>query len=255
YAFANDQNAKMRQRMVSALARRLYAAAARHHSHLIFQNPDDRDDFAAAGCLDDASKVVFTAGSGVDVRAFAPTSLPNKPVFLMVARLLISKGVREYAQAAARLKQEHSDWEFRLVGWRDDGPDAVNAAEIEDWTAQGLDYRGPSDDVAPELALASIYVLPSYREGTPRSVLEAMACGRPVITTDAPGCRETVREGETGFLVPVRDVDALANRMRDLGADSDLGARMGVAGRAFAEERFDVAKVNAKLLQDLGLAL
>ncbi|EFL89122.1 glycosyltransferase family 4 protein [Ahrensia sp. R2A130] len=254
YAFAEDDAASVKQQAVGALARKLYAAAARHHSKLIFQNPDDMRDFERAGCLDNPAKVVFTAGSGVDVAKLLPSPFPQKPLFLMVARLLVAKGVREYAEAAAQVKRDHPDWEFRLVGWRDEGPDAVPAAEIKSWAVQGLDYRGPSNDVAGELAEASIYVLPSYREGTPRSVLEAMACGRPVITTNAPGCRETLRDGETGFLVPVRDVDTLANRMRDLGADSDLRARMGAAGRAFAEERFDVTKVNEKLLHDLGLA-
>src|SRR5690606_24295267 len=116
--------------------------------------------------------------------------------------LLGDKGIREYAEAAKQIKSRHPDAVFQLVGWIDENPDAITQVELETWISSGaIDYLGKLDDVRPAIQGCSVYVLPSYREGTPRTVLEAMAVGRPIITTDAPGCRETVVEGENGFLV------------------------------------------------------
>jgi glycosyltransferase involved in cell wall biosynthesis len=126
---------------------------------------------------------------------------------------------------------------------------------LAQWVSEGIiDYLGEQRDVRPFLAACSVYVLPSYREGTPRSVLEAMATGRPVITTDAPGCRQTVMEGKNGMLVPVRDAQALADAMMALAADTAKREAMGAASRSFAESLYDVRKVNAQMLSIMGLA-
>lgn len=252
-AFADTGTGGPRYRVIRAVARRLYRRAADRNWRVIFQNPDDRDDFIAAGCLADPSKARMVNGSGVDLDHYAPAPLPEEPVFLMVARILVAKGVREYARAAALVRKTHPEARFRLVGYFDGGPDAVDPAEMEDWQAGGLEFLGPSDDVRPDLAACRIYVLPSWREGTPRSVLEAMATGRAILTTDAPGCRETVEDGRNGYLVPVRDPEALAARMRELIDDPALTARMGAESLEIARAKYDVRKVNAELMRHLGL--
>jgi glycosyltransferase involved in cell wall biosynthesis len=173
---------------------------------------------------------------------------------LLIARLLGDKGIREYAQAAQRIRAIHQDVRFSLVGWIDENPDAITQAELDAWTVAGdLVYLGRLEDIRPAIAACSVYVLPSYREGTPRTVLEAMAMGRPIITTDAPGCRETVIDGDNGFLVPVRSVDALVEAMQRFVQDPGLAARMGQRSRQLAEEKYDVHKVNAVMLKEMGL--
>ncbi len=243
----------LKTRAMNRLVRWLYRRATDRNWRVVFQNRDDLADFEAAGCLGDPSKVRMMNGSGIDLAAYPPAPLPETPDFLMIARILGAKGVREYAAAALAVKQTHPEARFRLVGFFDKGPDAVAETEMDAWVAGGLDYLGPSDDVRPHLAAARVYVLPSYREGTPRSVLEAMATGRAVLTSDAPGCRETVVDGQNGFLVPVRDADALASRMRQMIDDPALVARMAAASLTIAREKYDVDKVNAALLHDLEL--
>ena len=132
-------------------------------------------------------------------------------------------------------------------------PDGIGEDELARWRANGIEYLGQLEDVRPAIARASVYVLPSYREGTPRSVLEAMSMGRPVITTDVPGCRETVAEGKNGYLVPPMDVESLKQRMAELARDEKLRAAMGKRSRQMVMEKYEVSKVNAALLQHLGL--
>jgi glycosyltransferase involved in cell wall biosynthesis len=184
---------------------------------------------------------------------YAAAELPGDARFLMIARLLGNKGVREYGDAAAQLLREGVQARFAIAGFFDEGRDSIRPEELATWQAAGLEYLGPLDDVRPALAEASVYVLPSYREGTPRTVLEAMAMGRAVITTDTPGCRETVRDGETGLLVPVRDVDAVAAAMRRLAGDAELRAAMGAAGYRLCRDKYAVERVNAAMLAHLGL--
>ncbi len=250
---ANGFIAGFRKGLVSGLAKSLYRHATGHNRYVVFQNPDDRQDFINAGCLSDAEKCQMTAGSGVDTHQYAEQSLPETPVFLMISRLLGNKGVREYAHAALLLKEEMPDARFLLAGYIDEGPDGVAPSEVQSWVDGGLDYLGPLDDVRPVLGECSIYVLPSYREGTPRSVLEAMSVGRPIITSDAPGCRETVVDGENGLLVPIQDPHALAEKMKHLAENPALRRSMGSRSREIAVEKYDSARVNRKLMQDLGL--
>lgn len=240
-------------RIIKKLVRLLYRMASDRNWRIFFQNPDDRSDFEAAGCLSDSSKVRMMRGSGVDLRHFSPSPMPETPSFLMISRILGAKGVREYARAAIRVKKIHPEAKFRLVGFFDKGPDAISESEVAQWVSEGIEYLGPTDDVRPHFASTRVYVLPSYREGTPRSVLEAMASGRAILTSDAPGCRETVIDGVNGYLVAVRNTDMLASRMCELIENPNLTEQMGAASLAMANEKFDVRKVNARLLSDLDL--
>jgi len=180
----------------------------------------------------------------------------NGPTFLLICRLIRDKGVVDYVDAARVLKQRYPEATFNLLGPFDGNNTSVlSRSEIDKWHREGIvNYCGETDDVRPFISASSVYVLPSYyREGTPRSALEAMAMGRPIITTDAPGCRETVIEGKNGFLVPVKDANALAKAMERFIVDPDLIAGMGEASRIYAIEKFDVDKVNAKIMKEMGL--
>ncbi len=253
YAFSGEAQGK--RALVRKIARRLYAIALRRASLAFFQNPDDRADFERWGLLPPGLPVLVVNGSGVDTAAFAPAPLPGTPMrFLLIARLLGDKGIREYAAAAARLRKNWPGAEFHLVGPLDPNPDGIGETEVRGWQEAGhLVWQGARDDVRPALADAHVYVLPSYREGTPRTVLEAMSMGRPVITTDAPGCRETVVDGVNGFLVPPRDVDALATAMERFLIEPDLIQRMGAKSRQHATEKYDIHKVNAVMIDAMGL--
>ncbi len=244
------------RRAVKALARGLYKVALRSATLVFFQNDDDRADFAAMGLLPSGTVVRVVAGSGIDLAQFPLQPLPHGPVrFLLIARLLGDKGILEYAQAAQSVRRDWPEVEFHLVGGTDPNPAGIPEAEVRTWHSAGdIHWHGAQADVRPFLARCHVFVLPSYREGTPRTVLEAMATGRAVITTDAPGCRQTVAEGDTGFLVPLRDAPALAGAMIRLLQDPVLIARMGVAGRARAEKHFDVRHVNREMLLAMGLA-
>ena len=251
YAFTDGVSGGFKRLLAGGVASILYRLALCRADQVLFQNPDDRDLFLSRGLVQDRGQVTVVDGSGVDLDHYAPAPLLDAPVFLMIGRLLGAKGVREYATAALRLKARHPQARFQLVGWRDLGPDAVAEAELQAWIKGGLEYLGPFADVRPALRAARFYILPSYREGTPRSVLEAMAMGRPVITTDAPGCRETVVDGETGLLVPPRDAVALETAMEQLLLDPNRAAAMRQAGLKRARARYDVNRVNAQVLETM----
>jgi glycosyltransferase involved in cell wall biosynthesis len=168
--------------------------------------------------------------------------------------LLREKGIVEFAQAAQRIKQRYPNTRFLLLGGLDTNPGALREHEVRSWADAGfLEWHGHVPDVRPYFAQTSVYVLPSYREGVPRSTQEAMAMARPVITTDAPGCRETVVQGVNGFLVPPRDVDALVAAMERFILQPELILSMGQASRKLAEERFDVHKINQRILEVIGI--
>jgi glycosyltransferase involved in cell wall biosynthesis len=252
--YALMDNRGLTQKLVQWPARLLYRLATNGNGVVIFQNPDDKQDFVDAGCLADPDKARMVNGSGVDLDHYAPCLLPERPVFLMASRLLGNKGVREYSGAALRILTRRIDARFLLAGYIDEGPDGIDPAELEAWVAAGIEYLGPLDDVRPVIGQASIFVLPSYREGTPRSVLEAMAMGRPIITTDVPGCRETVVDGVNGLLVPPRDSQQLARAMERLIDDPRLRSEMGSQSLELCRSKFDVEAVNARMLEHLALA-
>lgn len=254
YTFIGGQG--VARKLVSKLAHTLYKAALAKTQKVFFQNPDDEALFRQLGLLPRSTPSLVVNGSGVDVSQFAvvPFVEQSVPHFLLIARLLGDKGIREYVQAAKLVKQQYPEAQFDLVGGLDTNPTSISQAELDQWIAAGtINFLGRLSDVRPAIAECSVYVLPSYREGTPRTVLEAMAMGRAVITTDAPGCRETVVDGDNGFLVPVKDADALAQAMLRFIEQPELIAQMGQRSRSIAEEKYDVHKVNAQMLEGMGL--
>lgn len=252
FAFTGSGGSAVR-RVVRAAAARLYRVALRKSDVVLFQNPDDQALLRDLGILSPSVTTAVVDGSGVDIDHFAVVSLPTGASFLMIARLLNDKGIREYAEAARRLLSQHPDVPIGLVGYLDPSPDSLTQAELDRLIAAGIRFYGKLDDVRPAIAECSVYVLPSYREGTPRSVLEAMAMGRAIITTDAPGCRETVIDGVNGFLVPIRDVESLCRAMKRFVDEPLLALEFGTESRRLVEQRYDARKVSADILRHLEL--
>ncbi|MGC3895539.1 glycosyltransferase family 4 protein [Pseudomonas urmiensis] len=254
YAFQGGEKPVWSRQFLRGLVQRLYALALRGARKTFFQNPDDLALFHSLNLLASSSAAVVVNGSGVDLAKFVISEPPKSVSFLLIARLLGDKGVREYVEAAKLIRREYPDTIFNLVGWIDDNPDAIAQGELEDWICEGVvKFWGRLSDVRPAIESSSVYVLPSYREGTPRTVLEAMAMGRPIITTDAPGCRETVVDGVNGFLVEVKNVSMLADSMRHfINCPSDL-VKMGEASRTLAEQKYDVHAVNEIMVREMEL--
>ena len=255
YALA-DEVVGWRRRLLQGLVLSLYRLAMRHASAVFFQNPDDAALFLKRGLLPERVRSIVVNGSGVPLDAYTVAALPQTSTsFVLIARLLAEKGIREYVSAARLIRALHPEVVFHLVGGVDANPGAISAAEVQGWQDEGVVlWHGQLDDVRPALASAHVFVLPSfYREGTPRTVLEAMSMGRPIITTDMPGCRETVIEGESGFLVPPRSAEALAAAMLRFVSDPGLVVKMGMRSRQLAEEKYDVRKVNAVMISAMGL--
>ena len=245
------------RRLVSWLVRRLYWLGLAGVHIVFFQNPDDERLFRSLGLVGRrGQRILRVGGSGVDLSKYSPVPLPDGPVtFLLIGRIIRDKGVAEYVEAAKRVRLAHPEARFELLGPLDTNPTAISKEELDGWVASGaIEYLGRTPDVRPNLAAAHVCVLPSYGEGMPRSVLEAMAMARPVITTDVPGCRETVVPERNGYLVPVRDPGALAEAMiRLIEAPPGRLDAMGAEGRKLAEERFDVRVVNRTIVEAMGL--
>lgn len=239
------------RRVLRTFVSGIYRAAFRLNDCVFFQNPEDRDYLAGRTGLD-ARKTVVLDGTGVDLEYYTPHGAPAPATFLFAGRLLADKGLREFVAAARRLKTRHPESHFLVAGPQDDNPAAIPAVEIEEWVRRGdIEYLGEIADLRPYYARATALVLPSYREGMPRVVLEAMAMGRPVVATDVPGCRHAVSSGVSGLLVRPRDSAALAQAMEQLLLEPELAARMGRNARAQAVERFDIRKVNAVVLDTI----
>lgn len=214
---------------------------------VIFQNVEQRDEFLANGSLA-ASDAVLIRGSGVDTTAFTPAAprATHPLVVVMVARMLATKGVAEFVAAAEQLAREGLPARFVLVGEPDpDNPGSIPAAQLERWAASGVvEYWGRREDMPEVLRGADIVCLPSYYpEGVPKALIEAAAAGLPIVTTDIPGCRDIVRHGETGLLVPYKDVGALAGALRHLLVDAEFRARAGARGREHAVRHFSLEHV------------
>ncbi|MGA6878201.1 glycosyltransferase family 4 protein [Acinetobacter sp. AND/436] len=259
YAFQSVEYGSKRS-FFQKIVHGLYQQALSHSHKVFFQNPDDLKLFQDLKLLQPNLPTVVVNGSGVNVTDFNvlpfPVNAQNNPKlsFLLIARLLGDKGVREYAEAAKLIKLQYPEVEFHLVGWIDENPSAIRQQELDQWVASNiLKYWGKLTDVRPAIAESSVYVLPSYREGTPRTVLEAMAMGRAIITTDAPGCRETVIQGENGFLVEVKSVNSLMNAMQEFINNPALIEQMGQRSREIALNKYDVHQVNRHMMQEMGL--
>ena len=253
YTFGRETN---KQRLTNVAARFLYRVALRSNQAVFFQNADDQNLFLKLKLLRDEQQGVRINGSGVDLELFAESPTTQKlPVFLLTARLIKEKGIVEYTEAARLLKSRYPHASFRLLGRLETHPSAIKLEQVERWRSEGIiEYLGATRNVRPYLVDTSVFVLPSYyREGTPLTVLEAMAVGRPIITTDMPGCRDTVIPGENGFLVPIKDAPRLAEAMERFILDPDLIPKMGHRSREIAVDKFDVNRVNAKMMICMGL--
>lgn len=230
-----------------------YKLGLKKAPRVFFQNRDDLAVFTACGILPE-EKAVMLNGSGVNTEKFTPSLLPEQVSFLCISRLIRDKGVFEYLAAAREIHRRHPEIRCVLVGPYDTNPSALKPEELQPYIDDGsVIYVGEQADVVPWLRQCTAFVLPSYHEGTPKTVLEAMASGRPAITTDAPGCRETVTHGVNGYLVPVQDVAALVAAMEQIISDPRKNQEMAAAARIIAEEKFDVRKINAKIRKTMGI--
>ena len=252
YMFEADSVAK---KMLMFLAALLYRLALLGAAAVFFQNREDKEVFEEAGIVTSAHRVELTRGTGVNVAHFAPAPLPSGlPIFLMVGRLLEAKGLHEYAEAARMLKARHPGVRFQLLGPPEHGLGAVALETVRNWEREGIiEYLGETKDVRPYLAAANVIVLPSWREGTPCAVMEGMSMGRPVVVTDAPGCREVVFNGINGYMAPLRDPRALAESMERFILHPEDIIAMGAASRRIAVEEFDARKVAEHITRAMGL--
>jgi len=241
-----------KQRLVRRAALVLYRFALGHpNSRVIVQNTDDQCVLTEVGAVR-PGQAVMIRGSGVSLTEFPAQPEPSgPPVAIMVSRLLYDKGVTEFVEAARYSVGHGSGLRWVLVGAPDPGnPASVSASQLEQWKAEKIvECLGERTDIAQLYAQAHIAVLPSYREGLPKSLIEAAACGRAVVTTDVPGCRDAIEPDVTGLLVPVRDACALAEAVQRLAGDAALRQRMGQAGRHLAEKAFDVRQVQRKHIE------
>ncbi len=247
----------IRRNWLTVLVKRLYRTGLAGSHVVFFQNRTDRDEFLAARLVS-ANQARLVPGSGIDAEWFAPR--PKAPDgdgstnFLLIARLLRDKGVVEYVEAARALRRDNPALRFRILGFLDaENRTAIQRSTVEAWAAEGtIEFLGASSDVRPYIAAADCIVLPSYREGTSRVLLEAAAMARPVVATDVPGCREVVEDGISGFLCPPRDAAGLAEKLaRMAGLNDAERAAMGEAGRAKIVREFDQSIVIGRYLEVL----
>ncbi|KVA06172.1 glycosyltransferase family 4 protein [Burkholderia ubonensis] len=232
----------------ASIAKRLYRFAFRFPREVWFLNRDDLATFSDERLLAHPERARLLHGEGVDLEQFAPAPLPagDAPVFILIGRLLWDKGVREYVEAARIVRAQHPRARFQLLGPLGvDNPSAIGRDDVDAWVREGVvEYLGEAHDVRPHIAAADCVVLPSYREGVPRTLMEASAMGRPVVATDVPGCRDVVADGDTGLLCRVRDSASLAERLAQMIAlGPDGRAAMGRRGRQKVVAEFDEQKV------------
>lgn len=248
YLFTDNGRETAKKRLARTVAVMLLRGALRRAHRVLFLNPDDRAEFIARRIVT-PERAALLGGIGVDLDAYAEAPVSTSPVtFLMIGRMLREKGLIEYAGAARLVREQYPEVRCLLVGGLDANPGGLSEEAVRALMADGaVTWLGEQEDVRSMIRMSSVYVLPSYREGVPRSTQEAMAMGRAVVTTDVPGCRETVVVGRNGFMVPPRDTRGLAEAMMRFCADPALAVRMGRQSRIMAEERFDVIKVNDRI--------
>lgn len=237
----------------------LYKLSIRKNKVIVFQNRDDYQLFLDRKVVSKQQKVAFVSGSGVNLKQFnfKQKNTSEKVSFLLVARLIKEKGIELYMEAAKFLKAKYPDAEFHLIGAAETSPSAINETEINKLHKEGvLVFHGEQRNIEEHLNARDVFVLPSYyREGLPRTTLEACACGNPIITTDSVGCRESVKEGINGFLIEPKNLEALIKAMEFFILNPEKIKEMGMNSRAYAEERFDVDIINKDLIQIINTEL
>ena len=244
-----------KKKLLRNLVVKLYKIALISSKKVIFQNKDDLLYFYNLKIIKNKNSAKIVNGSGIDLKQYSLTKLPQKPTFLMISRLLIDKGVREYVEAAKIVRSKFPNAIFQLAGYLDENPSGIKLEELQSWVKQGnIQYLGEIDTVQNILALCRFYVLPSYREGTPRSSLEALSTGRPIITTDVAGCRETVIHKKNGLLVPHKNSKSLAEAMITLLEEkNEIIQAMGKESYLIAKEKYQIERVNKNILSIIGI--
>ncbi|WIY52441.1 glycosyltransferase family 4 protein [Devosia sp. YIM 151766] len=256
YAFTRDGKSSLKRRSVGALARILYRLSLTFAERIFVLNSDDFNDLVDMR-IAPANKITVLSGIGVELDKWRPAPPVLAPItFTLAARLIKDKGVIEFVEAARIIKAKQGDnVRFVLLGQIDTNPQAIEKATLDKWVEEGIVEWPGHVDMREWLAKTSVFVLPSYyREGVPRSTQEAMAMARPIVTTDVPGCRETVIDGRNGFLVPPRDPALLATAMERFIDEPQRITHMGIESRKMAEERFNVKNINAIMIAAMGLS-
>ncbi len=250
YAFtANTFKARLIRLIMSVLYKRAFKKADK----VVFQNDDDKCQFENIKLVKPIKTGVVN-GSGVNTNKFYVAEYPEIITFFMLARVMYSKGVREYLEACRIVKKQYPQVRCMLLGACENIQDSMSKEDLAPYIKEEIiEYFGETDKVVDYYKQCSVYVLPSYREGTPRTVLEAASMGRAIITTDAPGCRGTVIDGETGFIVPTKDSETLASKMMEFVKNPDLIKIMGQASAKYCREKFDVEKVNTVMCDYLNI--
>ena len=253
--FAFTETHLFKQKIIKFIMINLYKIALKNAVKVCFQNEDDQLLFLKLKILKKKYLSYVVNGSGIDLKLFPYTNLPSKPIFLMISRLLVDKGVREYVDAARIVRSRFSNVLFQLAGYLDENPSGITNDELQSWINKGdIEYLGEVKSVQSILKSCRFFVLPSYREGTPRSTLEALATGRPVITTNVPGCRETVIHKKNGLLVPVKNHLALASAMiKLLNEKNETIEKMAYESYLIAKNKYEINKVNQSILNIMKL--
>lgn len=246
YGFAPGANERLRHRLIATAQKTLLRFSLTLAHKVLVLNSEDRDVLIKSLQVP-ALKIENIGGIGVELELYKPAPInTNARVFALAARMIVEKGIREYVEAARRIKRRYPETSFLLLGEVDDNPGSLQKSELLQWVTEGLVvWPGRVADIQSWLKKCDVFVLPSfYREGVPRSIQEAMALGRAIITTDHVGCRDTVVAGENGYLVEIKNVDQLETAMERLITEPGLASRMGQASRRLAEERFDARRVD-----------
>lgn len=243
----------LKTKAIRQITKALYRTAFKGCSKVIFQNSDDVKEFVAAHYLPE-SKCVTVNGSGVNMDRFYRSDIPEKAVFLMVSRIIKEKGVLDFARAARAVKRQVPEARFIILGGYDASIGALREDDIKEYIDDGsIELPGEVKDPVSFYSKSSVFVLPSYyREGLPRTILEGMACGRPIITTDWTGCREPIENGVNGYLVPIKDPKELAKKMYRLAVDRNKVLEMSDAAYKTCREKYDVKIVNQQMRNIMG---
>jgi glycosyltransferase involved in cell wall biosynthesis len=250
YAFQANSYIK---KVLKLMVKLLYKISLNNATKVIFQNNDNLLLFLKEGLILEKQCALIN-GSGINLNEFKFSEIKSKKYFLLIARLLGDKGIREFVKAAKIVKKSHPDAIFEILGPEDPSPDRISIKEINQWVKNGyIVYSGSTSDVRAFIDRCSVYVLPSYHEGMPRTVLEAMAMGRPILTTNVPGCRDTVINGKNGWLVKKSDEYELADRMIWFIENPDDAKLMGKNSHEMACDKFDVNKVNKSFEEIIGI--